>query len=122
MTTPSLVTIGGSPVVVVPSEGPVFTTTGDATEVIGDAFAHEAQTIVIPVERLPDDFFELRTGYAGEVTQKFANYRLRLAIIGDIEPRLAESESLTAWVAESNRGSQLWFAPTLAEITERLEA
>ena len=122
MTAPSLVTIGGSPVVVVPTDGPVFATTTDATEVIGDAFAHEAQTIVIPVERLPDEFFELRSGYAGEVTQKFANYRLRLAIVGDVAERVAESESLTAWVAESNRGTQLWFAPTFAEITERLEA
>ncbi|WP_332662052.1 DUF4180 domain-containing protein [Aeromicrobium sp.] len=117
-----LTTIHGTPVLVMPGDGAPLGTVEAATDVIGDAAWGEAQIVVIPVERLTDDFFELRTGLAGEVTQKFVNYRLRLAIVGDIESRVAESVSLRAWVTESNRGRQLWFVPTLDELADRLQA
>jgi Domain of unknown function (DUF4180) len=44
---------------------------------------------------------------AGEFAQKFVNYRLRLAIVGDISQHLAGSEALCDFVAETNRGNQL---------------
>jgi hypothetical protein len=117
-----LTTIHGAPVLVMPSDGEPLGTVESATEVIGDAAWGEAQIVAIPVERLTDDFFELKTRFAGEVTQKFANYRLHLAIVGDIESRVSESVSLAAWVAESNRGRQLWFVPTLDALADRLES
>ena len=117
-----LTTIHGTPALVVPEDGPPLDTIEAATEMVGDAAWGEAEIVVIPVERLTDGFFELRTGLAGEVTQKYVNYRLHLAIIGDIESRVAESVSLRAWVAESNRGSQLWFEPTLEALANRLKS
>lgn len=114
-------TIHGTPVLVMPADGEPLGTVAAATEVVGDAAWGQAELVVIPVERLTDDFFELKTRLAGEITQKFVNYRLRLAIVGDIESRLAESVSLAAWVAESNRGRQLWFVPSLDALEERLQ-
>lgn len=117
-----LTTIHGTPALVVPEDGAPLGTVEAATEMLGDAAWGQVELVVIPVERLTDDFFELKSGLAGEVTQKYVNYRLRLAIVGDIEARVAESESLRAWVAESNRGRQLWFEPTLDALADRLAA
>ncbi|HUQ10545.1 MAG TPA: DUF4180 domain-containing protein [Steroidobacteraceae bacterium] len=37
--------------------------------------------LLIDEAELGPDFFDLRTGLAGEVLQKFTNYRVRLAIV-----------------------------------------
>jgi hypothetical protein len=116
-----LTTIHGTPSLLLPEDGAPLDTIEAATEPIGDAAWSQVELVVIPAVRLTDDFFELRTGLAGEVTQKYVNYRLRLAIVGDIEARVTESESLRAWVAESNRGQQLWFVPTLEALEQRLQ-
>jgi hypothetical protein len=79
-----------------------------------------ATFIVIPVERLGDDFFDLRTRIAGEITQKFAMYGKRVAIVGDISDRIAASKSLAGFVIESNRGRDLWFVNHLEELASRL--
>lgn len=73
-------------------------------------------------ERLSDDFFVLRTGLAGAITQKFVNYHQRLAVVGDLSAKLAESNALRSWVEESNRGRHLWFVATLQELNDRLQA
>jgi hypothetical protein len=36
---------------------------------------------VVTEQDLSPDFFNLRTGFAGELLQKFVNYRARLAIV-----------------------------------------
>ncbi|MET0766467.1 MAG: DUF4180 domain-containing protein [Aeromicrobium sp.] len=121
MTEEHLVTVYGTAVMVCAPDGIPFDTEGAATELIGEALGLRAGVVVIPAERLPDDFFTLSTGVAGEIAQKFVNYRLKLAIIGDISQRVDDSESLRAWVTESNRGQQLWFDTTFDAFTERLE-
>jgi hypothetical protein len=48
------------------------------------------------------------------------NYRLRLAIIGDLAAYAEQSAALRAFISESNRGRTLWFSPTLADLHARL--
>ncbi len=50
----------------------------DAVDLIGEALENGASLIVIPVVRLDDDFFRLKTRVAGEMLQKFVNYRTRV--------------------------------------------
>lgn len=76
--------------------------------------------MVVPVERLGADFFSLRTGLAGVVAQKFANYRLRLVIVGDVSAHVAASEAFGDFVRETNRGSQLWFVADQHALEEKL--
>lgn len=104
----------------VPSQGLELRTGKDAIDILSDASGHQAAFIVIPVERLGDDFFDLRTRIAGEVVQKFVTYGSRLAIVGDISKRIAASKSLAAFVVESNRGVHLWFVESLDELGSRL--
>jgi hypothetical protein len=92
----------------------------DAVDLMSAASEYRATFIVIPVERLGDDFFDLRTCMAGEMAQKFLMYGRRVAIIGDISRRIAASKSLAAFVIESNRGHDLWFVNNLQELVDRL--
>lgn len=102
------------------SDGPMVASDQDAMDVVAQALGDRAELVVVPVDRLPEGFFQLRTGLAGDIVQKFAVYRRRLAIIGDISARIAASPTLRDFVAETNRGTQLWFVPDLAALDERL--
>ena len=102
------------------AEGPPPRTGSDDVELISAACAHRAGLIVIPAERLGDDFFRLKTRIAGEVIQKMVTYRLRLAILGDITRQVSESSALRDFVYECNRGTQVWFVANIAELERQL--
>lgn len=106
--------------VVCAPDGPALRTDRDLTDLIGHALADGAEVVAIPAQRLGDGFFTLRTGVAGQVVQKFVNYRLRLVIVGDIREHLGRSSALRDYVGESNRGHHLWFVPDLAALDARL--
>ncbi|RKN49682.1 DUF4180 domain-containing protein [Micromonospora endolithica] len=109
----------GVPVLVCDPDGPPIATEQDALDLIGSAFLG-AQVVAVPAARLDPRFFSLGSRFAGEVMQKFVNYRLRLAVVGDISPHLAESSALRALVQESNRGGHVWFLPDLDALDARL--
>ena len=109
----------GVPVLVCDPAGPPVATVQDALDLIGGAFLG-AEMVALPAGRLDERFFELGTGFAGEVMQKFVNYRLRLAVVGDISRHLAASSALRALVQESNSAGHVWFVPDLAALDERL--
>ncbi|MEV0618974.1 DUF4180 domain-containing protein [Nonomuraea sp. NPDC050404] len=94
--------------------------TADVLDLIGEAWTAGATWVAVPAARLPAGFFTLSTGVAGEIAQKFANYRIGLAIVGDVSSHTAASTALRAWVVEANRGGQLWFVRDEAELTARL--
>ena len=89
-------------------------------DVLVDASAADASTVAVPCARLDPGFFDLRTGAAGEIVQKFATYRMRLAIIGPLPPEARSSNAFVAFAREANRGSQTWFMETTDELEERL--
>ena len=102
-------------------DGAKLQTYNDAVELIGKSFENLATLIVIPVECLDDEFFQLKTRIAGELIQKFVQYRRRLVIVGDISGFLAQSSALRAFVNESNRGKEVWFLASLEDLNNRLE-
>jgi hypothetical protein len=112
--------VHGVRILAYPSDGPAINDDRAAMDVIGNAISHAAELVIIPVERFSADFFQLRTRLAGDMLQKFVNYRLRLAIIGDLSTALAESQSLQAFVRESNRGTQVWFLSSAEELRLKL--
>jgi len=107
-------------VIAVLEEG-VIATVQDALDLIATASYQGASGVVIPMERLSPDFFSLKTGLAGEMLQKFVNYDMRAAITGDFSG--FGSESLKAFMRESNRGRHVHFAPAVeaavSELTRR---
>jgi hypothetical protein len=96
---------------------------GDAVQLIAQAhYDHQAEWVALTAQGLGDEFFELQTGRAGAITQKFANYRMGLVVVGDISDKLVVSKPLRDWVRESNRGRSLWFVDELSELAERFKA
>jgi len=91
------------------SEEIVINDIQEALDLMADAGYHGARRIISYEMNFKPEFFELRTGMAGELLQKFSQYRVKLAIIGEFEKY--QSKSLTAFIAESNRGNQIFFVP-----------
>jgi len=118
--TSTLLTLHGTRVLRCAPDGPPLDGERAALDLIGDAFGQDAQLVAVPAERIGDDFFRLRSGVAGEVVQKFVNYRIRLAVVGDVSRQLAESSALRDFVREANRGGQLWFVADDGELDDRL--
>ncbi|MER5639808.1 DUF4180 domain-containing protein [Kitasatospora sp. NPDC002227] len=113
-------TLGRTPVLFCDPDRAGLRSEQDALDLIGEAFGTGAEWIALPADRLPAEFFRLRSGLAGAVVQKFANYRLKLAVLGGIEEHVVASDALRDFVRECNRGGQLWFLPDAEELELRL--
>jgi len=112
--------IAGTVVLSTPAEGTPVRGDGDVMDLIGDALGNHAEVVVLPVDRLDESFFSLRTGVAGAIVQKFVNYRVKLAVIGDISGFVDRSTAMRDFVTEANRGRQVWFLPEMEALNARL--
>ena len=74
--------------------------------------------VVLDRSAFPEGFFDLSTGVAGEILQKFVNYRVKLAIVGDFS--VDTSKSLRDYIRECNRGRDICFVPSRQEALDRL--
>lgn len=77
-----------------------------------------AEAVIVHQGNIDEQFFDLRSGLAGEMLQKVVNYRLRLAIVGDFSK--FESKSLKALMYESNNANTIVFVRTVEEALKRL--
>lgn len=78
----------------------------------------DSDRIAVYKEAVAEDFFILNTRLAGEILQKFSNYRCKLAIIGDYSKYT--SKPLRDFIRESNGGYDIFFVATKEEAVERL--
>jgi hypothetical protein len=60
----------------------------------------------------------LKTGIAGEILQKFSNYRVDLAIIGNLNNH--QSKSMKDFIFESNKFGQINFVESKSEALDKL--
>lgn len=110
--------VAGTVVAEAAADGVALATAQDALDLIGEALGGGARCVILEGRCLAPRFFDLSTGLAGEVLQKFVNYGVRVAIVGDVES--GGSASLRAFVAESNRGRHVAFVPDRASALQRL--
>jgi Domain of unknown function (DUF4180) len=93
----------------------------DAVGLIAEAHEQRADLLFLPVERLDENFFTLKTGLAGAIVQKFVQYGLRLAIVGDVSRHVDESVPFRDFLGESNRRNDIWGGVANAdELQDRL--
>jgi hypothetical protein len=90
----------------------------DVLDLFGNFFPEHVDGVILTEANLPPEFFDLRTRLAGEMLQKFVNYGVKLAIVGDFSKYA--SKALADFIRESNRGRQLYFVATRQEALERL--
>ena len=95
------------------SEINIINSVEDGLDLLGDLYYQGFDKIVIHEKDITPDFFDLKSGIAGEILQKFSNYRVRLAIVGDFSKYT--SKSLRDFIYESNKGKQINFVSSCAE-------
>lgn len=89
----------------------------DALDLMGNVYYQGFDKMIIHQKNITPDFFDLKNKMAGEILQKFSNYRVSLVIIGDFSG--LESKSLNDFIYESNKGKHVNF---LASLDEALNA
>ncbi len=100
------------------SEDTIIQTAQDSLDLMGNLYYQNFGSVIIYEKNITPDFFDLKTGIAGEILQKFSNYRVRLAIIGDFDKY--QSKSLKDFISESNKSRQVNFVSNLPEALTRL--
>lgn len=74
--------------------------------------------IILDKSVIGEQFFDLSTRIAGEILQKFINYQIKLAIVGDFSTY--QSKSLNDFIYESNNGRELFFLIDKDQAVEKL--
>ncbi len=76
------------------------------------------ERLILGKAMLAEPLFILSSGLAGEFLQKFVNYRLKVAIIGDYSHYT--SKLVHDFVRESNRCRYVFFVSTMEDAVELL--
>lgn len=92
-------------------------TVQDALDFMVNCIYQGAESMIIRQHQLTPAFFDLKTGIAGEILQKFSNYRARLAIVGDFGS--VQNQSLRDFIYESNKQGRVIFTATREEAVQR---
>ncbi len=91
----------------------IISNSQDGLDMLGNLYYQGFDKIIVHKKNIIPDFFDLKNGMAGEILQKFSNYRVRLAILGDYTPY--SSKSIKDFIYESNKKGHINFVSTLTE-------
>lgn len=106
-------------IVVVDSEDTLITDPSTALDFFATIqYDSGCERFVLKQSHLVSDFFDLKTGLAGNVLQKIVNYRMKLAIVGDFT--IYSSKSLSDFIYEMNSGRDVFFLNSEEEAIDRL--
>lgn len=65
-----------------------------------------------------EDFFNLTTRLAGDILQKFINYHVKIAIVGDFSKY--SSNNFKDFIYECNKGKDIFFLPNEKQAVDKL--
>jgi hypothetical protein len=81
-------------------------------------FETHCDRMILNKSAICEDFFDLKTRLAGEILQKFINYQVKLAIVGDFS--VYTSKSLIAFITESNQWNDIVYVASEEEAIKKL--
>lgn len=110
--------IGQAKVAEIQAEGLILTSVEDGLSLLGDLYYQGFDKIILHEENIVPEFFDLKTKLAGEVLQKFVQYRMPLAVVGDFSKYT--SKSLRDFIYECNQGRQVNFVQELSSALKDL--
>jgi len=110
-------TINNTKIAEVIAENIIIKSIEDGSQLVADIYYQDFDGIILYEKNITPLFFDLKTGIAGEILQKFSNFRICLAIIGEFEKY--ESKSVKDFIFESNKNRQINFVNTLEEGLQR---
>jgi sugar phosphate isomerase/epimerase len=90
----------------------------DAVDLIAEAGYQGCEKIILQQKNISSSFFDLKTGVAGEVLQKFSTYNMQLAIVADYSNY--SSKRLADFIRESNKYGRVNFVSSITEAKEKL--
>ncbi|MEJ5104052.1 DUF4180 domain-containing protein [Chryseobacterium sp. MYb328] len=108
--------IGNIQIAEVTSDQMIIQSAEDGLDLMGNIYYQGFDKVIIYEKDITPDFFDLKTKIAGEILQKFSNYRIALAIVGDFSKY--ESKSLQDFIFESNKTQHINFVSKLEEAFE----
>lgn len=109
-------TVNGIKIAEIISDKIIIESVQDGLNLMGDIYYQEFDKAIVYEKNITSDFFDLKTKLAGEILQKFSNYRIGLAIVGDFSKH--ESKSLHDFIFESNKTRHVNFVTMLEEALE----
>jgi hypothetical protein len=105
--------IGNIKIAEVTSDNIIIQSAEDGLDLMGNIYYQGFDKVIVYEKNITPDFFDLKTKIAGEILQKFSNYRIGLTIIGDFSKY--ESKSMKDFIFESNKTRHVNFVKTLEE-------
>jgi len=96
----------------------IISSVQDAVDLLGESHFSGCSGIIVREENLHPDFFRLHTNLAGDILQKFSNYQMKLAVVGEFSK--FKSKSLQEFIGESNRGNRVFFVGNSDEAINKL--
>jgi hypothetical protein len=90
----------------------------NALDILSECYSRGTSSIILNEKNTVPDFFDLKTGLAGEILRKFSMYHFKLAIVGDLSD--ISSKSLKDFIYESNKTGGTCFVSSVDEAKERL--
>lgn len=112
--------IGDVKIAEVLSDDLVIDSAAEALDLLGNIYYQGYDKLIIYKKNITPDFFDLKNGMAGEILQKFSNYRVQLCIVGNFIN--LESKSLRDFIFESNKGKQINFLSSKREALDFLSS
>lgn len=100
------------------AEGIVIHTAEDGLELLGNLYYQGFDKLLLHEKNLNANFFDLKTGIAGEILQKFSNYRMGLAIVGDFSKYTGKA--IRDFMFESNKTGHVYFVTSSSEALVKL--
>jgi hypothetical protein len=100
------------------SESVILNDIDDALNIIAESGALDAGKIILHEYQISSAFFDLKTKLAGEILQKFSNFRIQLALIGYFSKY--KSKSLQDFIRECNKGNNVFFFENLNDAISKL--
>ncbi len=113
-----IIQVEGKNIAEIISDKIIISETQDALDLMADAGWQGAVGLMLNAGNFTPAFFDLKTGIAGDILQKFSTYNMRLAIIGDFS--CVKSRSLDDFIFESNKYGRICFVSSREEAIEKL--
>ncbi|HAY71008.1 MAG TPA: DUF4180 domain-containing protein [Saprospirales bacterium] len=107
--------IGDSYIAEVKTDECIINKLQDSLDLIGNVYYDGMDMLIMYQHQITPDFFVLKNKLAGEILQKFSNYRIKLAIVGQFSELSQQSKSLRNFMLESNKGNLVRFVSSKQE-------
>jgi hypothetical protein len=108
----------GMTVAEIKSDGLLIREIQDGVNLVGEMYFQGYDRIILHEQNITPEFFDLKNGMAGEILQKFSNYRIRCSIVGDFSKYTRKS--IRDFIFESNKTGWITFAGSVEEALKRL--